>query len=129
MALGGKTMKNEMKTTELGIIIRTYRIKNHLTQDELARRLGVNRNTIHLWEARGIRPSIGVLIQMSDLFQQPLSEIVRQADSPCVIRRPRRGRPRRTADRALHGYGEDGKMMTGCNGASDVYTETGGSRA
>ena len=105
-------MKNEMKTTELGIIIRTYRIKNHLTQDEL-----------------GIRPSIGVLIQMSDLFQQPLSEIVRQADSPCVVRRPRRGRPRRTADRALHGYGEDGKMMTGCNGASDVYTETGGSRA
>jgi DNA-binding XRE family transcriptional regulator len=100
-----------------------------MTQNEMARYFGVNRNTIHLWEAHGIRPSIGVLIQMSDMFALPLSEIVRQADSPCLVRRPRRGRPRHAADQALRVHGEDDKMKTGCNGASGVHTETGGSRA
>ena len=38
--------------TELGYALKEYRVRNNITQTELARDIGVSANTIHLWETR-----------------------------------------------------------------------------
>lgn len=104
-------MSGEYTTTELGVMIRAYRIRHRLSQDKLARQMGVNRNTIHIWETQNCKPSIGALLQLSELLKEPLPEIVRQAETCCVLRRRRRGRPPvKGGDQALRTEAEDGKM-------------------
>ena len=103
-------MSGEYTTTELGVMIRAYRIRHRLSQDKLARQMGVNRNTIHIWETQNCKPSIGALLQLSELLREPLPEIVRQAETCCVLRRRRRGRLPRKGDQALRTETEDGKM-------------------
>ena len=45
-----------------------YRKKNMMTQEELADRLGVSRQTITKWEKGTILPSLEYLIDLSRLF-------------------------------------------------------------
>lgn len=40
------------KMTELGYSLKEYRIRNNITQQELANLIGVSTNTIHLWETK-----------------------------------------------------------------------------
>ena len=40
------------KMTELGYSLKEYRIRNNITQQELANLIGVSTNTIHLWGQR-----------------------------------------------------------------------------
>ena len=44
--------RDEHKMTQLGYILREYRVRHNLTQQELGDRLGVSTNTIHLWETK-----------------------------------------------------------------------------
>ena len=88
-------MSGEYHTTELGVMIRAYRIRHRLSQDKLARQIGVNRNTIHLWETQHCKPSIGAMLQLSEMLREPLPEIVRQSETRCVLRGNGRGRPSR----------------------------------
>lgn len=103
-------MSGEYQTTELGVMIRAYRIRHRMSQDKLARKLGVNRNTIHMWETRDCKPTIGALLQLSELLKEPLPEIVRQSETCCVMRKGDRVRPPVKGDQALRTAGEDGKM-------------------
>lgn len=64
------------KMTQLGYALKEYRIKNNLTQLELARKIGVSANTIHLWETKQCRPAISSLVILSDILDAPLVEVI-----------------------------------------------------
>ena len=52
----------DSQMTELGYALKSYRVRNNITQQELAERLGVSTNTIHLWETKICKPSMGSLL-------------------------------------------------------------------
>ena len=54
-----------------------YRKKNMMTQEELADRLGVSRQTITKWEKGTILPSLEYLIDLSRLFGVTIDQIGR----------------------------------------------------
>lgn len=64
------------KMTQLGYALKEYRIRNNITQLELARKIGVSANTIHLWETRCCKPSMSSLVLLSDILDAPLVEVI-----------------------------------------------------
>ncbi|MBQ2288542.1 MAG: helix-turn-helix domain-containing protein [Lachnospiraceae bacterium] len=68
--------KKEHKMTRLGYVLREYRVRHNLTQAELGDQLGVSTNTIHLWETKICKPSMGSLLLLSDLLNVPLLDIL-----------------------------------------------------
>ena len=71
----------ERRMTQLGHALKEYRIAHDLTQQELAETLGVSTNTIHLWETKMCKPSMGSLLLISDLLEIPLLEILTKSKS------------------------------------------------
>ena len=71
--------RDEHKMTQLGYILREYRVRHNLTQQELGDRLGVSTNTIHLWETKICKPSMGSLLLLSDLLDISLLDILSKA--------------------------------------------------
>ena len=55
----------ERKMTELGYALKEFRVRNNITQQELAEIIGVSTNTIHLWETKVCKPSMGCLLYTS----------------------------------------------------------------
>ena len=66
----------EHRMTQLGYALREYRVRHNMTQQDLAEQLGVSTNTIHLWETRVCKPSMGSLLLLSDLLDMPLLDII-----------------------------------------------------
>ena len=60
-----------------------YRKKNMMTQEELADRLGVSRQTITKWEKGTILPSLEYLIYLSRLFGVTIDHLVKDDDCIC----------------------------------------------
>ena len=58
----------ERKMTELGYALKEFRVRNNITQQELAEIIGVSTNTIHLWETKVCKPSMGSLLILSDIL-------------------------------------------------------------
>ena len=56
-----KMGRQTYQMTELGYALKEYRVRNNMTQTELARDIGVSANTIHLWETRCCRPAMSRL--------------------------------------------------------------------
>lgn len=52
-----------------------YRKKNNLTQEELAQKLGVSRQTIHSIEAEKYQPSIVLAFKIARLFSVLIEDI------------------------------------------------------
>lgn len=52
-----------------------YRKKNNLTQEELAQKLGVSRQTIHSIEAEKYQPSIVLAFKIASLFSVLIEDI------------------------------------------------------
>lgn len=48
--------------------IKNYRKKNNMSQDELAEKLGVSRQSISLWETGQTQPTIDNIIALSKVF-------------------------------------------------------------
>ncbi|MDY3746924.1 MAG: helix-turn-helix transcriptional regulator [Lachnospiraceae bacterium] len=67
------------KMTELGYALKEYRVRNNITQLELARKIGVSANTIHLWETHCCKPAMSSLVILSDILDEPLVEIIVKA--------------------------------------------------
>ena len=51
-----------------GIILKSLRIKKHLTQKQLANKIGVRKATISAYEKSATYPSINVLIKLCRFF-------------------------------------------------------------
>lgn len=62
--------------TELGYALKEYRVRNNMTQTELAKDIGVSANTIHLWETKCCRPAMSSLVILSEILGEPLVEII-----------------------------------------------------
>ena len=71
----------ERKMTELGYALKEFRVRNNITQQELAEIIGVSTNTIHLWETKVYKPSMGSLLILSDILGEPLLDIIVKAKS------------------------------------------------
>lgn len=53
------------------------KIKNEMTQEELAQRLDVSRQTVSKWELDTAYPEIGKIIELCELFSCSMDELVR----------------------------------------------------
>jgi putative transcriptional regulator len=63
--------------------IRTLRFLHHeMTQQELADRVGVTRQTIHAIEANKYSPSLEVAFQIARVFDKPLEEVFQYIAKP-----------------------------------------------
>lgn len=63
---------------EIGEKLRRARQERALTQEELAHRLGVSRQTISSWENDRSYPDIGSIISLSDLYAISLDELLKE---------------------------------------------------
>lgn len=61
---------------EIGSQIRKYRDRDHFSQEDLARKIYVSRQTISNWENNRSYPDIQNLMMMSVLFNVSLDELV-----------------------------------------------------
>ncbi len=61
-----------------------YRKKNMLTQEELAEKINVSRQTITKWESRVIYPGLDYLIALSDVFGVSIDTLVKDDDCICI---------------------------------------------
>ena len=53
-------------------------MRDHMTQEELAEKLGVSRQTVSKWELDQAYPEIGKLLEMCNLFSCTLDQLVRE---------------------------------------------------
>lgn len=62
---------------ELGKQIKKYRHEAHLSQDELANRIYVSRQTISNWENDKSYPDVNSLVLLSEIFQISLDKLIK----------------------------------------------------
>ena len=60
----------------LGKRLRELRIKNEMSQEQVAERIGVSPQAISKWETGKSDPEIGSLIPLADLFHIPVDELL-----------------------------------------------------
>lgn len=65
-----------MNQEKVGNFIRENRIKNSLTQRQLAKKLGVTYQAVSKWETGKSIPDIAILKEISDLFNVDIDEII-----------------------------------------------------
>lgn len=65
-----------MNQEKIGMIIKDKRIKNHLTQAELADRLGVTYQAVSKWENGKNIPDIAILTEISKMFDLDINELL-----------------------------------------------------
>ena len=61
--------------------IKEYRAKHHLTQAELAEKVGVRRETIVFLEMGEYNPSLKLALQIGKIFQVPIEELFSLEDN------------------------------------------------
>ena len=61
--------------------IRKLRKKNHMSQDELAEKLGVSRQSVSLWENGQTQPTIENIIALAKVFDVSSDEILMETDA------------------------------------------------
>lgn len=52
----------------VGLNIKTFRLREDMTQSELAKKMGVSRTAISSWEIGRTEPSIGDIEKLSEIF-------------------------------------------------------------
>lgn len=73
----------------LGDNIKQYRKKYQLSQDELAEKLGVTRQSISLWETGQTQPSLENIVALAKLFQISTDTLlIGGEDEPTGVREP-----------------------------------------
>ena len=67
-----------MKKTSIGSNIKQMRIYNGMTQDDLAKRLKISRQTISSWEINRTEPSINDIEKLAAVFGCKKSVLLRE---------------------------------------------------
>ncbi len=60
------------------------RRKHQMTQEDLANRMGVSRQTISKWESADVLPELSKALQLSEIFACPLDALLKEDLSPRV---------------------------------------------
>lgn len=63
---------------ELGKQIKKYRIENELSQEELANKIYVTRQSISNWENDKTYPDVNSLVLLSEIFQVSIDELIKE---------------------------------------------------
>lgn len=69
--LGGRVM-------EISECLKKCRQKTNITQEHLADKLGVTRQTISSWETGRSYPDIASIVKMSEIFNMSLDELLKE---------------------------------------------------
>lgn len=64
----------------IGEKLLTLRTQKNMTQEELAERLGVTRQSVSKWESNGTFPNMNKLLEICDIFQVSLDYLLRDID-------------------------------------------------
>ena len=62
---------------DIGQKLKEYRLKVNLSQDEVAEKLGITRQTLSNWENNKFYPDILYVIELSDLYNISLDELIK----------------------------------------------------
>lgn len=62
----------------LGSSLKNARKKSELTQEEVAKKLYVTRQTVSRWEPNKTLPNINVLVELSHIYQTSLDELIQE---------------------------------------------------
>lgn len=57
--------------------IREYRERHELSQEELARRLGIDRSSVAKWESGCNTPKVSHLLELAKIFRCSVDELIR----------------------------------------------------
>jgi transcriptional regulator with XRE-family HTH domain len=60
----------------LQISLAAARVNAKLTQEEVAKRLGVSKYTVGSWERGGTEPSVGRMMELCKIYNVPLDCII-----------------------------------------------------
>ena len=66
---------------KIGDKLKNARLKKSMTQEEVAEKLFVSRQSISNWENNKTYPDIGNVIALSDLYQISLDELLKESDN------------------------------------------------
>ena len=73
----------EVKMESIGSIIKKYRTKSGLTQDELGKKLFTSKQTVSKWENGISLPNIETLRKLGNLLNIPNAEIMQKHNEFC----------------------------------------------
>lgn len=68
----------------IGEKLLALRTQKNMTQEELAERLGVTRQSVSKWESNGTFPNMNKLLEICDIFQVSLDYLLRDIGGPKV---------------------------------------------
>lgn len=77
-----------MNTTQLGELIKALRKKQHMTQEELAKKLNVSVSAVSKWETGKNLPDIDALHQLSTLLHVSIDDLYHAEDTLIKLTRP-----------------------------------------
>ena len=77
---GKDTPHKQLIRRSLGELLKEYRIRNNMTQEFVAGRLGVSRQAVSKWENGTSDPSTSNLIAIAKLYNVPAEEILAQVE-------------------------------------------------
>ena len=66
---------NKMDITNVGNNIKRLRLEKHLTQNKLARKLGVSYQAVSKWENNVCAPDIALLPAIANLFEVSIDSL------------------------------------------------------
>ena len=66
---------------KIGDKLKNARLKKSMTQEEVAEKLFVSRQSISNWENNKTYPDIGNVIALSDLYEISLDELLKESDN------------------------------------------------
>ena len=66
---------------KIGDKLKEARLKNNMTQEEVAEKIFVSRQSISNWENNKTYPDIGNVIALSDLYDVSLDELLKGSDN------------------------------------------------
>ena len=72
--------------------LRVLRKKFHLTQEELAEKLNISRQTLAKWETGVSTPDITACLRLADFFQIPLEDLIRERPEEVLLTMAPRGK-------------------------------------
>ena len=71
---------NKMDITNVGNNIKRLRLEKHLTQNKLARKLGVSYQAVSKWENNICAPDIALLPAIANLFDVSIDSLFSKAE-------------------------------------------------
>ena len=71
-----KTIREQQRNRALGARVRELRRSQNMTQEQLAKRMGMARRTIQLYEQGSLGMSVAKLEQVAGILQVPVTDIL-----------------------------------------------------